>query len=273
MLGTMLNLCSLIATVYRQIPRFFSQWQLRCGRILMLLGLLCTTGSSPSAAETITLQLKWHHQFQFAGYYAALNQGYYSQENLDVKILEGGTDAPALNQVLSGEADYGIGDSDILLARTQGQPVVAVASVFQHSPYVLLSLRNSNIQKPSDLIGKRIMLSNNQGATQFKAMMNKQGIGLEQVTVLPHSWDLQDLIEGRVDAMSAYATAEPARLEKMGYAFSILSNQQYGVDYYGDTLFTTQREVDKHPERVDAFLRATKKGWAYAFSHQHEMAK
>ena len=249
------------------------QWQLKFGQIVMLLGLLCATENTVFAAESITLQLKWHHQFQFAGYYAALNQGYYSQENLDVRIVEGGTDASALNQVLSGEADYGIGDSDILLAHTQGQPVVAVASVFQHSPYVLLSLRSSKIQKPTDLIGKRIMLSNNQGATQFKAMMNKQGIDPGQVTLLPHSWDLRDLIDGKVDAMSAYATAEPARLEKMGYTFSILSNQQYGVDYYGDTLFTTAREVERHPERVDAFLRATKKGWTYAFSHQQEMAK
>lgn len=273
MLGTMLNLCNLVAVVCGQKPCVHKQWQLKFGQILMLLGLLCATGNTVFAAESITLQLKWHHQFQFAGYYAALNQGYYSQENLDVRIVEGGTDAPALNQVLSGEADYGIGDSDILLARTQGQPVVAVASVFQHSPYVLLSLRSSKIQKPTDLIGKRIMLSNNQGATQFKAMMNKQGIDPGQVTVLPHSWDLRDLIDGKVDAMSAYATAEPARLEKMGYTFSILSNQQYGVDYYGDTLFTTEREVDRHPERVDAFLRATKKGWTYAFSHQQEMAK
>ncbi|MEK9825160.1 MAG: EAL domain-containing protein [Methylotenera sp.] len=234
--------------------------------------MLCFAGNAFSASEVVTLQLKWHHQFQFAGYYAALNQGYYQAENLDVRILEGGTDAPALNQVLSGAANYGIGDSDILLARTQGRPVVAIASVFQHSPYVLLSMRDSKIQQPADLIGKRIMLSNNQGATQFKAMMNKQGISLDQVTVLPHSWNLQDLIDGKVDAMSAYATAEPAQLDDMGYSYSVLSNQQYGVDYYGDTLFTTEREVDKHPERVDAFLRATKKGWAYAFSHQQETA-
>lgn len=241
-------------------------------QVLWVLALLFSSHAL-AAKEIVTLQLKWHHQFQFAGYYAARDQGYYQEENLDVRIIKGGTDAPALNQVLSGAAQYGIGDSDILLARTQGQPVVAVASVFQHSPYVLLSLRKSNIHQPSDLVGKRIMLSNNQGATQFKAMMYKHGIALDQVTVLPHSWNLQDLIDGKVDAVSAYATAEPARLNKMGYASSILSNQQYGVDYYGDTLFTTEQEVLMHPERVDAFLRATKKGWAYAFSHQQEMAE
>lgn len=234
---------------------------------------LALSSATANAKDIISLQLKWHHQFQFAGYYAALNQGYYKDENLDVRIIEGGIDAPALKKVLSGAAQYGIGDSDILLARAQGKPVVAIASVFQHSPYVLLSLRERKILQPRDLIGKRIMLSNDQGATQFKAMMHKQGISLDKVTILPHSWNLQDLITGKVDAVSAYATAEPAQLEMQGYPSSILSNQKYGVDFYGDTLFTTEREISKHPERVNAFLRATKKGWAYAFSHQQELAK
>lgn len=242
-------------------------------RLPLILVLVLSSANVATAKDIITLQLKWHHQFQFAGYYAALSQGYYQDENLDVRITEGGINADVLNLVLSGAAQYGIGDSDILLARTQGKPVVAIASVFQHSPYVLLSLRKSNINQPRDLIGKRIMLSNNQGATQFKAMMHKQGIDLNQVTILPHSWNLQDLINGKVDAVSAYATAEPAQLEIQGYASSILSNQKYGVDFYGDTLFTSEREIKKHPERVDAFLRATKKGWAYAFSHQQEMAQ
>jgi diguanylate cyclase (GGDEF)-like protein/PAS domain S-box-containing protein len=228
--------------------------------------------STAYAAEKITLQLKWHHQFQFAGYYAAQSKGFYQQENLDVNIVEGGVNMPALNQVLTGAAQYGIGDSDILLARMNGKPVVAIASIFQHSPYVLLSLREKKINSPQDLIGKRIMLSNDQGATQFKAMMNKAGIGLEYVTVLPHTWNLQDLIKGNADVVSAYATVEPVQLEAMGYHPSILSNQDYGVDFYGDILFTNEREISAHPERVDAFLRATKKGWAYAFEHREEIA-
>jgi diguanylate cyclase (GGDEF)-like protein/PAS domain S-box-containing protein len=239
----------------------------------LVFALLVFSPVLANAKDIIVLQLKWHHQFQFAGYYAALNQGYYKDENLDVRIVEGGIGAPALKKVLSGAAQYGIGDSDILLAHAQGKPVVAIASVFQHSPYVLLSLRNRNITKPADLIGKRIMLSNDQGATQFKAMMYKQGISLDKVTILPHSWNLQDLISGRVDVVSAYAVAEPVQLEAMGYAPAILSNQKHGVDFYGDTLFTTKREVSAHPERVDAFLRATKKGWAYAFNHQQELAQ
>jgi len=239
---------------------------------ILLFGFCTFSSSSSYAAEKIALQLKWHHQFQFAGYYAAQSKGFYQQENLDVNIVEGGGDVPALTQVLSGAVQYGIGDSDILLSRTNGKPVVAIASIFQHSPYVLMSLREKKINTPQDLIGKRIMLSNDQGATQFKAMMHKAGIGLEHVTLLPHTWNLQDLIKGNTDVVSAYATAEPVQLEAMGYHPSILSNQDYGVDFYGDILFTSESEISAHPERVDAFLRATKKGWAYAFAHREEVA-
>lgn len=239
----------------------------------LVFGLYISACGTAYAVEKITLQLKWHHQFQFAGYYAAQSKGFYQQENLDVNIVEGGSNMPALKQVLTGAAQYGIGDSDILLSRMSGQPVVAIASIFQHSPYVLLSLREKKINRPQDLIGKRIMLSNDQGATQFKAMMNKAGIGLERVTVLPHTWNLQDLINGNADVVSAYATVEPVQLEALGYHPSILSNQDYGVDFYGDILFTSESEISAHPERVDAFLRATKKGWAYAFEHREEIAR
>jgi len=241
---------------------------------VVLVSCFCIFASGTAFAfEKITLQLKWHHQFQFAGYYAAQSKGFYQQENLDVHIIEGGNSMPPLKQVLSGTAQYGIGDSDILLSRMNGKPVVAIASIFQHSPYVLLSLRENRINTPQDLIGKRIMLSNDQGGTQFKAMMHKAGIGLDRVTLLPHTWNLQDLIKGNADVISAYATAEPAQLEAMGYHPSILSNQKYGVDFYGDILFTNEREITAHPERVDAFLRATKKGWAYAFEHREEIAR
>lgn len=226
------------------------------------------------AAEEITLQLKWRHQFQFAGYYAAQQQGYYRDEGLNVNIIEGSKDRPPVRQVLSGQADYSIGDAEVLVSRISGKPLVALAAIFQHSPGVLLSLQQSNIQHPADLIGKRIMMSSDdQGVFQFKAMLLKQHVDIEQMTIVPHTWRLQDLIEGKVDVISAYAMDEPEQLKQMGYSPAMMTNQAYGVDFYGDVLFTSERELTMHPARVEAFLRATKKGWLYAFSHQQEMAE
>ena len=241
-------------------------------RLLTIVMLAWTTASV--ASENITLQLKWLHQFQFAGYYAAQQQGYYREEGLNVHIVEGSAERSPLEQVLSGQADYSIGDAEILVSRIAGKPVVALAAIFQHSPGVLLSLKESNIQTPADLIGKRIMMSDDgQGLYQFQAMLLKQHIDIAQMTLVPHSWRLQDLIEGKVDVISAYAMDEPAQLEQLGYNPSVITNQPYGVDFYGDILFTSEREVSRHPERVAAFLRATKKGWMYALKHPEEMAE
>lgn len=241
---------------------------------LVYCSLIACLGAASSvlAADRITLQLKWHHQFQFAGYYAALNQGYYKEEGLDVQLVEGSASRPPVREVLSGRAQYGISDSDILLSRLSGQPVIAVAAIFQHSPYVLLSLKQKNIEYPADLIGKRIMLSHDQGATQFKALLKKQHLDINNMTILPHSWRLQDLIENKVDVMAAYAMDEPIHLKKMGYTPSMISFQNFGVDFYGDILFTTDHELLYHPERIEKLLRATKRGWMYALSHREALA-
>lgn len=232
--------------------------------------MLLSLSTVAHSRDHVKLQLKWHHQFQFAGYYVAKEKGYFEAENLDVELIEGSADKPALKQVLDGSADYGISDSDIVMARVAGKPVVAVASIFQHSPYVLISLDSKTPLTPSDLIGKRIMLSNDQGSAQFRAMMRKEKIDLNRVKILQHSWNLDDLIQGKVDVMSAYATVEPIQLEMRGHKPAVLSSKAYGVDFYGDTLFTTEREATDHPERVEALLRAVQKGWNYAFNHPEE---
>lgn len=224
------------------------------------------------APERVTLQLKWLHQFQFAGYYAALAKGFYRDEGLDVTIREGGAGRPVVATVLKGDAHYGIGDSDLLIDRINGQPLVALAAIFQHSPYVLMSRADRGIRSPSDLVGARVMLSDGQGSIQLRAVLKREGIDPQRVNILPQTWKLEDLIEGRVDAMSAYSTVEPALLRARGVAPATMRSLDYGVDFYGDILFTTEAQAAKAPERTAAFLRATRKGWEYAFTHEQEIA-
>ena len=237
---------------------------------ILVLGLL----SIPAFGDyprRVRLQLKWHHQFQFAGYYAAQARGFYEEEGLDVEIIEGGVDRPPIRMVMEQKAEYGVGDSDIVLARMQGRPLVVIAAIFQHSPYVVLTRADSHIRTPADLVGRTIMLSDDQGAAQLRAMLLREGIDPSLVNVSPQSWNLDDLIEGRVDAVSAYATVEPFRLEQMGVEPAVIRASDYGVDFYGDTLFTTEHEVAAHADRVDAFRRASLKGWEYAMGHPEEI--
>ncbi|MDD1624335.1 MAG: ABC transporter substrate-binding protein, partial [Methylococcaceae bacterium] len=86
------------------------------------------------SAKSIHLQLRWHHQFQFAGYYAALEKGYYKKAGLDVIIHNGTPEKMPVKEVLHGYAQYGVANSELLLGRLRGAPLVAMAAIFQHSP-------------------------------------------------------------------------------------------------------------------------------------------
>ncbi|MGQ2981079.1 MAG: ABC transporter substrate-binding protein [Polaromonas sp.] len=220
----------------------------------------------------MTLQLKWLHQFQFAGYYAAQAKGFYRDEGLEVTIREGGADRPVIQAVLQGDAHYGIADSDVLINRINGQPLVALAAIFQHTPYVIMSREDRRIRAPSDLVGARVMLSDEQGGIQLRAMLRREGIDPARVNIVPQSWKLEDLIEGRVDAVSAYATVEPAMLRARGVVPATMRSLDYGIDFYGDILFTREMQAKNSPEGTAAFLRATRKGWDYAFSNEREIA-
>ncbi len=230
-------------------------------------GLLAATGPAGAAEAGLTLWLKWRHQYQFAGYYVAQAEGYYAEEGLSVNIVEGRPGESSVEAVLAGRADFGVGDADIVRFRLNGEPLVVCAAVFQHSPYVMMTRADRGIRRPSDLIGRRVMLNDHQGVAQFKTMLLNEGLDPSRVEIVPHSWNLDDLVEGRVDAMAAYATLQPAELLARGVEPALLRSGDYGVDFYGDTLFTTERLVEARPEQAAAFVRASLRGWRFALEN------
>jgi len=221
------------------------------------------------AAEKVTIQLKWQHQFQFAGYYAAQDQGYYRDAGLDVTLLEARPGSDPLQVVMQGQAQYGVGNSTLLLARSIGQPVVVLASVFQHSGATLLR-RLDRDGKPRPWPGARLMIApNNEELTVF---LKKQGVRMDAIYQIPHSYNFEDLAEGRVDAMSVYSTEAPYVLDRMSLRYTLESPRSHGLDFYGDVLYTTESELREHPARAQALREATLRGWVYAMQHPAEMA-
>ncbi|MGQ1909334.1 ABC transporter substrate-binding protein [Marinifilum sp. RC60d5] len=220
--------------------------------------------------EKIKLQLKYTHQFQFAGYYAAIHKGFFKEEGLEVELLEGDT-INTINQVLMGKADYGISSNDILLAYVNNKPIVLLSAIFQRSPSIFLSLKESNIHSAHDLINKRIMLLDEFRDPELLAIFFKEGIHSNDFTRLNSSYDINDLINKKTDVLNAYSTNEPYLLNEQNIAYSIIHPQTYGIDFYGDGIFTSKKEVNNHPKRVDAFLRASKKGWEYALNNTDEI--
>ncbi|MFW6241225.1 MAG: ABC transporter substrate-binding protein [Thermodesulfobacteriota bacterium] len=219
--------------------------------------------------ETVTLQLKWHHQFQFAGYYAAEARGFYREAGLKIRFREGTPDRPPTRELLSGRADYLVNGPGALLDFAEGAPLVALAAIFQHSPSILIA-RGAGIRTPSDLIGRRVMY-NPETDPEFLGMCLREGIEPDRIVRVPHTFSLDALLDGRVDAATAYLTNEPFELAARGVSFHILRPVTYGIDFYGDCLFTTQKEIEEHPERVAAFLTASIQGWEYALSRPEEI--
>jgi diguanylate cyclase (GGDEF)-like protein/PAS domain S-box-containing protein len=222
--------------------------------------------STTYALDNVTLQLKWTHAFQFAGYYAAQEQGYYRDAGLIVTIKEALPAVDPVKEVIEGHAEYGVGSSSLLLERKAGKPVVALAVIFQHSPSVVIARHTQSIH---DVIDKRIMLEPQ--ASELLAYLINEGIPLDHIKKLEHSYDPQDLINGKVDAISAYTINQPYYLDRANFSYQTYSPRSAGIDFYGDNLFTSEQELIKHPERVKAFRSASLRGWQYAMEHPDEI--
>ena len=262
------------APVPSSAPR--APWRWRRGG-LTLLALLPALWLTPAAAQDkVTLQLKHAHQFQFAGYYAALEQGYYREAGLDVRILEGSDGNEPERDVVSGKAEYGVGASSLMLARLAGKPVVVLGVVFQHSPYALAMRQTSAEPDIRRIIGKRAMigsLTDELGsADELLAYLIKEGIPASSFVRVEPSYNTADLISGKVDAIAVYTTNEPDTFDRLGFPYDIYSPRAVGIDFYGDNLFTSEREIANHPARAKAFRAASMRGWQWAMSHQEEMA-
>lgn len=235
--------------------------------------LLCLVALLPlpaAALEQVALQLKWKHQFQFAGYYAAQEKGYYRDAGLEVELREAGPETDPVGEVLGGRAQFGVSNSALILERARDKPVVAIAVIFQHSPFILAARRQSGIRSVHDLAGKRLMFEPH--AEEVFAYLRREGISEKQLTLLPHSLDHQDLIDGRTDVVTAYSTDEPYFFEQKKFAYLEFLPRAAGIDFYGDNLFASADEIARHPDRVKAFRDASLKGWAYAMQHPEEIA-
>ena len=250
---------------YAAGPRLFRQL---AASLCLLSVLFCHAPAQ--ALEKVSIQLKWLHHFQFAGYYAALEKGFYREAGLDVAIREGSPGTVVEDEVTSGRADFGVGTSALLVHRAHGDDFVVLGQIFQHSAAILLTPRRTGIRSVAGMAGRRFMYSNQHG--DMLALLGKNGISEKNIIQVPHQGDARDLIEGKADVMMAYSFNEPFILEQVGEPYLIFSPQTYGIDFYGDNFFTTRAEIEARPELVEKFREASLRGWRYALDHKGEIA-
>ena len=239
-------------------------------RILFIL-LLFINFTYAQHHKKVSIQLQWLDQFQFAGYYIAKEKGFYDTLGLDVEIKKFDYNISPVDEVTQGRATFGVGRSSLLINRSRGKDVVAISSIFQTSPLVLLSLKRDDLTSIKDFVGKKIMARDNiETSVSLMAMIKSQGIDERKINFLDYNFDLNDLINGKTDLIAGYLSNEPYVLKQLGYEYEVFDPKNYGFDLYSDILFTTGEFANKDNISVEKFRQATLQGWTYAFENIKE---
>lgn len=244
--------------------------------------------ASAGALTPVTLQLQWFAQAQFAGYYAALDQGYFKDEGLDVTILEGGVDIVPQTVLADGSADYAIAwVPKALASREAGAGITDVAQIYQRSGTLQVSLKKSDITSTKDLKGKKV---GNWGfGNEFELFAGITKAGLDpatDVTLVQQNFDESALLAGDIDAAQAmryneYAQILEAKNPDTGKLYTpadlnVIDWNDDGTAMLQDAVWANTEKLtsDKaYQDQTVKFLKAVIKGWIYARDNPEDAAK
>jgi len=222
----------------------------------------------------VSIQLQWVTQAQFAGYYVALEKGWYEQEGLDVTIYPGGPDIVAVDLVTSHARDFGTTLlADLVVSIGQGKKAVSIAQVQQDNGIRLLSKKNSNILTPKDFVGKKVGVWLGGWEVQFNALLAQQQIKPESVERVSQGFSMRPLLDGRLDVASAMIYNEYYMVLAAGLKpdeLRIIDYADYGLDFPGDVFFTSLLIQKENPDLCLKMVRASFRGWKYAIANIDE---
>jgi NitT/TauT family transport system substrate-binding protein len=247
---------------------------------LMLICLVpvtaCVFGPSSTTVslEKTSLQLQWITQAQFAGYYVALDKGFYREEGLDVDIKPGMAETIPVDDVAAGNSDFGTTFlADLSVAIEKGRPVISIAQIQQMNGLLLVAQKTSNVKRPGDLKGRKISIWGSAWETQLNALLAREDISRKDVTIVTQGYDMQPFLRGDIDVASAMVYNEYHQLLESGIKvqdLNIIDFMLYGVGFPGDTLFTSRRLVQENPGLCRHMLKASLRGWQYAIDNPKE---
>ncbi len=239
--------------------------------LLLVIFSFCTL--SAQELKKVTLQLSWFNQFQFAGYYMAKEKGFYEELGLDVEIrpFQFGLDIP--KDVNDGKIDFAVGRETLILEKIKNPNIVALYALFQSTPLILMSTKESGINNITDFSNKKIMTTiDDASEVSLKAMITSNKVKLDNLTFLKHTHNINDLLNKNTDIISAYISKAPFTLQKQGIEYNIFDPKKFGFDMYSDLLFTSQNLINDNLNTVLAFKKASLKGWEYAYTNIEESA-
>lgn len=191
---------------------------------------------------------------------------------MEIKPFQFGIDIP--KEVDNNTIDFAIGRETLILERAANQNIVALYALFQTSPLILLSTKESKIKSISDFRNKRVMTTiDDVREVSLKSMLTSQKIKLNDVNFLQHTHNINDLITNKTDVISAYISKAPFILQEKGIGYNLFEPKEYGFDMYSDLLYTNKQLISNDPNKVKAFKQASLKGWEYAYSNIEESAQ
>jgi len=252
--------------------------------LLISAGLISLMAGAASAADDLTLQLKWVTQAQFGGYYVAKDKGFYDEEGLNVTIKAGGPDIAPVQVLAGGGADVTVEWMPAALAaREKGLPIVNIAQPFKSSGMMLTCLKESGIVDPkTDFKGKTLGVWFSGNEYPFLSWMNHLGLktdgGPEGVTVLKQGFNVDPLLQKQAACISTMTYNEYWQVIDAGLKPEDLMTFKYedqGVATLEDGLYVLETALadPAMEDKLVRFVRASMKGWKYAEEHPEEAAE
>lgn len=225
---------------------------------------------SNDSLKNVSIQLNWKYQFEFAGFIAAKEKGFYKDIGLDVDILEYQNNKNIIDEVKDNKVNFGVYDASYLNLYDKNKPVLLLANYFKRPALVLIT--SPEIIVPEDLKGKKLMHVKSELAfTSIGTLLKQHNITLDDVTSIPHTFSAEKFINGEVDAFTAFLSNELYDVRESKVPYRIMDPSSYGINEGGLNLFTSSKFAKENPKLVQNFIEATKKGWNYALDNKEEL--
>ncbi|MEO0938338.1 MAG: ABC transporter substrate-binding protein [Pseudomonadota bacterium] len=251
-------------------------------KIKATFAALALTASSAWAADEVTLQLKWVTQAQFAGYYVALDKGFYEEENLDVTIKPGGPDIAPTQVLAGGGADVTVEWMPAALAaREKGLPMVNIAQPFKSSGMMLTCRKDAGVETTADLPGKTLGVWFFGNEFPFLSWMSQLEIPTDGseggVEVLKQGFNVDPILNGQAACVSTMTYNEYWQVIDAGLSpedLTVFKYEEQGVATLEDGLYVLEENLEDpaFQDKMVRFVRASMKGWKYAEENPGEAA-
>jgi NitT/TauT family transport system substrate-binding protein len=223
--------------------------------------------------ERVTIRLSWVHDLAYAGLYLALDNGHFARAGLDVTLAPGGFGLDPIRQVAGGGDQLGIaGVGNLLLARAQGVPIVAVSIYFQRNGVAFTVRGDSGIRRFADFRGRRIGIQTGTDTDViYRILARRAGLSVGDVREVPIQFDMTPFLTNQIDILPGYVTNQPVVLRSRGLDVNVITGSSEGLDLYGSVFFTTERLIRDRPDLVRRLVQSIQLGWQDAFSNKEQV--